>query len=55
MAVCSVCSKEIREVKPCPYNCRFGPSCDECCEACYYNEPFPCPEHDTRTQKQNNT
>lgn len=55
MAVCSVCGKALNEIEPCPYNYRHGPTCDECCEACYKNEPFPCPEHDTRTRKQNTT
>ena len=46
---CTVCGKEISEAKPCIYNRRFGPVCDECCEKCYREEPFPCREHDQRT------
>lgn len=48
MPKCSTCGKEIYKIQPCPYNDRFGPSCDDCCEVCYNSEPFPCPEHDRR-------
>lgn len=47
-AKCSQCREEIARVKPCPYNARFGPLCDDCCEECYESEPFPCREHDAR-------
>lgn len=47
-AVCSVCSRAIDEIKPCPYNRRGQPTCDDCCEKCYRSEPFPCREHDER-------
>lgn len=55
MAKCSVCGKEITEIKPCPYNYRFGPTCDECCEDCFESEPFSCPEHSTRSENKLNS
>lgn len=49
---CTVCGKEIEEVKPCIYNQKYGPTCDECCQKCHDTEPFPCPEYDQRHPKQ---
>lgn len=49
---CSVCGKEIVEAKPCIYNEKYGPTCDECCLKCYETEPFPCSEHDWRFKEQ---
>ena len=45
---CSVCGREIVAIKPCSYNRMGLYTCDECCEACYTSEPFPCPEHEKR-------
>ena len=45
---CSVCGKELTEVRPCPYNRKKGCTCDDCCERCYRSEPFPCREHERR-------
>lgn len=45
---CTVCGKEIEEVKPCIYNQKYGPTCDECCQTCHDTEPFPCREYDQR-------
>ncbi|WP_293969326.1 hypothetical protein [uncultured Ruminococcus sp.] len=51
MSKCVLCGKEVEERKPCPYNRKSnGPTCDECCEACYKSEPFPCREHEQRKQ-----
>lgn len=49
---CAVCGKEIHEAKPCAYNERYGPTCDECCQKCYETEPFPCYDHDRRLKEQ---
>ena len=49
---CAVCGKEIVEVKPCIYNQKYGPTCEECCEKCHDTEPFPCLEYDQRHPKQ---
>ena len=54
MPKCSTCGRDLETVRPCPYNDRFGPSCDDCCEACYNSEPFPCPEHDRMRNQQLN-
>lgn len=55
MPKCSTCGRDLETVRPCPYNDRFGPSCDDCCEACYESEPFPCPEHDRRSKSKSST
>lgn len=49
---CAVCGKEIVEVKPCIYNQKYSPTCEECCEKCHDTEPFPCREYDQRHPKQ---
>lgn len=49
---CAVCGKEIVEVKPCIYNQKYGPTCEECCEKCHDTEPFPCREYDQRHPQQ---
>lgn len=48
---CSQCGTQIERVKPCGYNPRFGPVCDDCCEECFQNDPFPCREHEARKQE----
>lgn len=49
---CAVCGKEIVEAKPCIYNQKYGPTCEECCEKCHDTEPFPCREYDQRHPQQ---
>lgn len=49
---CAICGKPIKQVKPCFYHDRYGEIvCDECCEECYKQEPFPCKDHDKRVKK----
>lgn len=49
---CAVCGKEIERVRPCWVRSRRGEAvCDDCCDACYESEPFPCPDHDTRVRE----
>ncbi len=49
---CAVCGKNVERVKPCAYYRRWGQvTCDECCEECYRQEPFPCEDHDERVKK----
>lgn len=45
---CSICGREIVTIMPCAYNRRGLYTCDDCCEACFRSEPFPCQDHENR-------
>ncbi len=49
---CAVCGKPVEQVKPCGYYRWHGQvTCDEYCEKCFQEEPFPCRDHDGRMKE----
>lgn len=51
---CAVCGKEIVEVKPCIYNQKYGPTCEECCEKCHDTSLFRVQSMTSGTRSRNN-
>lgn len=53
---CYICGKlfpdQTERARPCAYDKFDQPTCKDCCEKCHDQEPFPCPQYNTRKRRE---
>lgn len=53
---CYICGKlfedQTERARPCAYDRFDQPTCKSCCEKCHDQEPFPCPQYNTRKRRE---